>query len=172
MNSLQIAPVYLQWIETQTLGSDQTDVTFSSLNGDADLVYVIHANIIIATSGSDSNLRLRFNGASDDTGVTSAGMWTGGTGPSAAGFAFGFVGQITGTAAAMSCFSEITIAAKTGVKRLSRCALVDYPNSFVLHSSILWDNSATNITSITLHSLEASRLKAGSAFTLYKMPNG
>jgi len=167
------APMRHTFVAKQTVSSAATDVTFSSLNGDTDTVYVLQA-FVKTPSGVTAALDLQLNG---DT----AGNYKSLT------FEIGNpAGQETQTSLSVGRMVPSMIAggrtiftlvlyAKSGTNRIGFVD-VGMTNSadgtFRRHcNTVTWTNTSSNITSLTIHeAIGSNRIDTGSEFVLYKLP--
>lgn len=161
----------LEWIETQVLGSSETDVTFSDLDGDVDVCYVLHG-YVVPSGGSAEWMALRVNGSSDDSNHYGMFNLSQGGGFGAGNNAFIGLGHVTGMSNDNPHFFHFKFFAKSGKRRMGSGIWLDANSIYLGLAGGVWQNSADNITSLTIHSRTASHLTAGSVFSLYKMPNG
>jgi hypothetical protein len=152
-------------IETFTVGSDQTSITFAAtLDGNTDEVYEIEGNLV-NNAGADIDVTLQPNAVSTNqqSYVRSADRTN--------------LLMVNSSIGNTTKFGNVWVAivAKTGVG----------PRRFVTHSisdgsaqhAILtwfgggfWTDTSTNITSLKILSSSANGIGAGSVFNLYKRP--
>lgn len=163
----------IELVETKLLLGDETDVDFTGLDGDTDLIYILSLSLIVsnATSGAGCNPGLRFNGAADDTGLSSSWVYEFASAALGTDFSTGAVIHFK-DGATPSVVSTIKLFAKSGVVRNGTFQSGDSGDRLPVNGNLLWTNTADNMTQITLHSPSAGRIGAGSRLSLYRMRNG
>jgi hypothetical protein len=160
-------------IATQTLGSDVSSVTFTSIPQTyTDLMLVFAARSAVSL-GSD----FLFCQPNNDTGTTKSNTNLNGNGSTATSFrtsndAYMSIGVIAGATATANVYGASiahfmnysnTTTNKTVISRGSQADSVVYP---VSASVGLW-RSTSAITSLYLYAGGLQNIKAGSTFTLY-----
>ena len=158
----------LTLIETKTVTSDVTDVTFSGLDGDTDGVYLLVFRLKAAASGA---VVLQMNGATTNhSGAQAviradAASFYGGTGT------WRFANPSNGDVYS----GEVRISAKSSINGVGQRR--QYWGQSGGHSGSYsqyywyggeWDDTSTNITSIVIHAEVASAIANGSQFSLFK----
>jgi hypothetical protein len=157
----------LTLIERKTIaGSAVQDVTFASLNGDVDVLYLLTSLIKNGYSGATSFYIYPNNQTSNTTHYnhyagSGHGIWSAGN----AGWLIG-----VNDAIARWDFCETLIWAKTGLYRLYVSENWRTVGNLALSRSGHWTDTATNITSLVIHADRATGIDVGSIFTLYKLP--
>jgi hypothetical protein len=152
---------------TSAVAVNQTNVTFSNLNGDVDQGYEMIGRIVtpasgtfalsvqpnFATTNQSGNATISINGA-----VSSAPLTT------------WLVDSLTNPAAS-GCFTwfRAFITTHTGFQRAFVCETLSFLNGVsnrVLYSIVNWANTTDVVTSLTLNSSLASAIGAGSTINL------
>lgn len=156
----------LELVAKVDLVGDQTDVTFSGLDGDADVKYLLEMRVPCGAGGT-AHFSLQPNGL--NTNLTDAGgQFNNGA---ATGFANTTTGQFGYVLTGQIMAATLKIWAKSGLKRVW-CAEFTGNAPLIAITGSTWDDLVTNITSLVIHSDVANSIGAGSSFTLYRMPNG
>lgn len=154
-------------IESKTLSAGTTTTTFSSLNGDSDLEYLLLFDLTLASASGDHQLNLYFN---SDTG-SNYDRVNHGVLDSTHG-----VGEDTQTFITYQRSSETTytsgkveIQAKTGKQRTYSSDYIFNAGTYnrVYNNTIWWSNTANNLTSIVLTMQSGSSMSG--TIKLYKM---
>lgn len=154
-------------VSTQTVtGSSVQDVTWSSLDGNADGYYEIWGNLISGHNSADSDVGLRINGD------TTANIY-----------------HVVGSSSLISDYGFIINMANTNTNKLGSFRLALIPTTGNLRSWFsqgvafgttqigltsyletgVYNESATNITSLTIHGAQSDSFAVGSIFSLYKI---
>lgn len=150
-------------IATQTLGSTQSTITFSSITGTyTDLVIISSA----LSAGSSETIMLRLNG---DSGNNYSFTYLYGNGSSASSgrassVSFAVGGSATATNAAINIVNIMNYSNSTTYK-----TVLDRRGNASLYTFTdvsLWRNTAA-ITSLTLQPENSQSFASGSTFTLY-----
>lgn len=158
-----------QLVESKTISVGATTVTFSGLDGDADVKYRLIGNVL--GTANPSNLELRPNGLTTNLIRSGLRINSGGT------------GNLNSTAwtlngdpimASQCCFSLDIFAAKSisgvALRRYFVGHSVAFNTSGVVETMILsgqWLETATNLSSLVL-SMDVGNIDAGSHIKLYK----
>ena len=154
-------------IEAHEFVAPATGYTFSGLDGDVDAVYLIEYRIIKAVTAA-LNVDIRPNGATtaQQTRGVYAGTSTGTFNPSTLRIVFN--GSVT---ADDVIAGQFWLAAATGAMRTGRANWTDTDgtNLFLLDAAMLWNEGATNITSLEVLADTASGIEAGSYVRLYRL---
>ena len=160
-------------IATTTLSSTATEVTFSSISGTyTDLVLLISARSDRSGQAIDV-IKIRFNGATADTNLTSRQVYGSGTTASSQSNAYANIGYATGGTSTANTFANIEVyipnyAGSTNKPISSTSA--NENNSATTYEidgiAGLW-SSTSAITSITLLPNVGPNFASGSRFDLY-----
>jgi hypothetical protein len=149
--------------ETDVTTASQT-VTISGLDGNTDIEYQIKMRII---GNCTSNLNIQLNGDATTTNYGIQDLYGGGTGnalqsqsTSAAGLSCG------GLNAGIPSSCNIEFIAKTGSARLATSMqnqdVSGTTMAYYRSAGTVWNNSSSNITSMTIYTSIASCIAAGS----------
>jgi hypothetical protein len=149
--------------ESSVGGSAATNITFSSLDLDADKCYMLQIDLAGAAAGT-ATLNVFFNGDTTATNyersLDADGTAVQGDNSAFGGLSNGDPGTWTAWVRRCPVTGRVTFSATGG--RMSGTAAIVY-NGFVI-----WDTSA-NLTSITINSSVASQIAIGSRVRLYKV---
>ena len=141
-----------------------------ALDGDADDEYVIIGDVVKGTA-TLQDLSIEPNGLTTNQLSTQARFINASATPSVSQAAY-LIAANTGTsfAAGTVIHFEATLRAKTGQGRgfVSSFGADDGADSLAGHSGGSWDESATVLTSLGIHSQDAGGIDAGSRFCLYR----
>ena len=153
-------------IQTQTVaGSPVQDVTFSSLNGDVDIIYLMLFRIQNAYNGVTNiflypnNLATNhadyyhFYGASHSFGSGSA-----------RGFPIGYLSALN-----VWEVGELMMFAKTGMARFYVLDAYRTGSLGNTNRSSHWSDTSTNVTSLVVHADRAGGIAVGSTINLFKL---
>jgi hypothetical protein len=153
----------LTLIQAQTIaGSAVQDVTFASLNGDVDEIYLLIFRVKNAYNGAIGINLLPNNVSTNQTSyyhVYTSGHTIG----SGGGWGLTYQNALNTLAV-----GKTWIYAKTGFYRFYIMHGYRTGDQGGVHQSGHWTDTATNITSLVLHSSQASSIAVGSSFYLYK----
>jgi hypothetical protein len=153
-------------IESQTLGSAVTEVTFSGLAGDTDYCYLLLWRVE-NTTGSGTNLSLQPNAVSSNQ-VSDAMSWDG-TGDGHGTTATLRFAHVETTRVGMG---RVLFMAATGLRRGGGSAQKRQSsvaaNVQAMDMAMLWNETATAITSLVVSASEAGSINTGSSFHLYR----
>ena len=155
-------------IESKTLAAGTVTTTFSDLDGDSDVEYFMWFNLV---SADGLKQKMYFSGDTTDSHYDGMeqGFWTGGTWNTGEIKPF-FVDY--NSTAGMGCYGTCLINAKTGnyrpviTKSITFGSQSDLPHP--INNIFQWEDSSTNITSITINHDDADHGFSGSS-KLYKM---
>lgn len=157
----------LELIEKKVLGANATTVTFSGLNGDADGLYIL--DFVFPESTGALEIEIRPNGVT--TNLVCARSFGG----SSSGSVTDTKWMIFDTSAARFGSGRAWIQADSSLQRSyqAHCLSADIPDAlagvFVDVYAGLWDDAATNITSLDIVADVANEIKAGAILALYKV---
>lgn len=161
----------LELIENFDFGGDATSHSFAGLDGDTEEVYLLVYKIIKAVAAA-TNVDLKPNGTATNQEMRAAYYGSGGT------------GNLNATALRISSngaaavgwidAGQAWIDAKTGTKRTVRANYLQSDpaagtNIYEIDAACVWNENATNITSIDVVCDQANGIKAGSYLRLYKL---
>ena len=160
----------LELVESKDFGSAATSYTFSGLDGDTDEVYVLVFRVKKAVA-SAMNIELQPNAAT--TNQVSSGHFAGPSGAS---------GVLNNTTLRLMEDGDATngnisagvavIEAKTGILRTMRCqwtVALASPAVYSAHFAGVWNETATNITSLVFIASQTNGIGTGSYARLYKL---
>jgi hypothetical protein len=157
-------------IATQTLASTAGSVTFSSIPGSyTDLVFVINARTVSATTGVQFFCRMNGDGATNYSWTQMSGNGSSTSSDRLTSDAYCRLGIVTGSSAASGTFSPNIINFQnyknttTNKTILTRASL---GNNDVAASVSLWRSTAA-ITSVVFYVGGLANWEVGSIFTLY-----
>lgn len=163
-------PGMLELVENHDFAGAATSYTFSGLDGDTDEVYVLAFRVKKAVAAA-MNLEIQPNAAT--TNQVSSGFFAGAGGTS--GVLNNATMRVTEDGDATSGnVSEgvVIINAKTGMVRTARCNWVvatASPAVFSADFASVWNETATNITSLVFIANQANGIGAGSYARLYRL---
>ena len=150
--------------ETDTTISQQ-QINISGLDGNTDMVYQIKLRMI-GNSGP-SNLNVLLNGDITSTNYETQDIYAGGTGTPGMSQLTSNLGLTCGglgNGLVSSCNMELI--AKSGSSRLAMAVLNQQVSgtsmAYTRYAGSIWNNSSSNITSITIYSSIANGIGAGS----------
>lgn len=157
----------LELVSSQTLLADATDVTFSSLNGNNDIKYLLNIDMLKGAAGFFA-YELQPNGLTTNQTSKYFSDVTSVSSPATLQWAK------SGSGIGATIMAEIILVAKTGFIRQMYAYNVEYGGGASFYSPCggTWNEDATNITSLVLHAAATDGFKAGSIFSLYKMTSG
>lgn len=156
-------------VDNQTVSVNTDVLSFTGLDGDVDVQYVLFFHFI-NNAGAQANYRFLPN---DTAGNLSAILFcnTGGTivASSAANtneFAFA-----SGNAGFTSCDGILSFYARTGARRRFQSSITgaSVTDEAITSYTNRWDDSATNVTTIFIRSTMANGIGVGSQFNLFKV---
>lgn len=159
-------------VEKKLITSDVTDVTFSGLDGDTDEIYRLVGRII-SGAGTGEDFTLRPNNVStnqDSLNIEQTSSAVARTSPTAL-----VLSRVRSTGV-LQTFDAIFWAKRNpnsiATNRTLQVQWASYSTTLPLtvgHSTGLWDEDTTNITSLVVHGPGAGDIKDGSTVALYKM---
>jgi hypothetical protein len=155
-------------IAETTLVANATSYTFSDLDGDADVEYMIVVRLVVNTA-SDAWFGFRFNG---DTGANYIGAfhaWYGNANSGESGtYDYVPLMRIYNNAVGSAFIGIARLFAKSG---FHRPLIIDghYYSTGAMQGHYKWLNTADNITSITFFSWVADALKIGTHIELWAL---
>lgn len=163
-------------IETQTVSSASTSVTFSNLNGNTDRGYYWEVYWLAESSAPETQLTLRPNGLTGDFGsmAIEADLTLGTINNSVAGlngFLLSEAGEDGDTP--VSCQGWISSSATGTVRHMynqTTEGMFVSSNPQLQGGPVvgLWDDTTTNITSLVFQTTDANKILAGSKFSIYR----
>jgi len=155
----------LQLVEHKSVGADTQEVTFSGLNGDTDLVYLLLARIV-NDAGVAVIYDLQPNGTTTNQRFSYL-AWTSAATANVGGTTMA-VGQLAATDTGLFV---VWFYAKTGETRLSFGQNLTADSTAISGRNVvaIWNETATNVTSIDFFADAANGIGDGSALTLYRV---
>lgn len=157
--------------EHTVVGSAETAITISDLNGDVDEEYILESKVVNGYNGISTNVMLLNNDSGGNYGFQYVRGINTATNANRGGSQTGI--SITDHAALGDIsIGSVRIFAKSGFVRTAVREMITAISGTTVSSAQLfgnsWNNTADNITSIVLQGGQAGAFGVGSSFTLFR----
>ena len=159
-----------QLIETKVVGADAQDVTFSSLDGDADGEYLLVWFIKKAGAASTTTYTLEPNSlATNQKTITQNADGTSNATSTTTTIRIAVLGATADTSAGGHTFINATTVTAPGGARFFQTLEMSQDGAQSGRHVGWWTDVSTNLTSLNIHASLAAGIADNSTFSLYKL---